>query len=55
MSPDTYWDLFLAYTAVWLILAVGCWRIGIRYRGLAERLRLLEDRIQRAADELPNP
>ncbi|MCB0343995.1 MAG: hypothetical protein KDD66_02715 [Bdellovibrionales bacterium] len=54
VPPDTYWDLFAAYSALWLIIVIACWRLMGRYKQLADRLSLLEDRVQRAADELPD-
>ncbi len=51
-TPDTYWDLFAAYSVLWLVIVVACWRLMSRYRSLAERLRLLEERVERGADDL---
>jgi len=35
--PNTMPDLFWAYTAVWAILAIYIWRLGVRLSALERR------------------
>jgi CcmD family protein len=36
-TPDTFSALFWAYTAVWLILSVYVWGLGVRLKKLESR------------------
>jgi CcmD family protein len=34
MTPDTYDSLFWSYTAVWAVLALYIWTLGVRVKRL---------------------
>lgn len=42
--PNTFPDLFFAYSAVWIIIALYLWSVG-------RRLAVLERRIQESSEE----
>jgi CcmD family protein len=48
-TPDRFWFLFSAYTAIWLLLALFLIRLGRRHRTLARELEELRARLAAAA------
>lgn len=38
MLPNTYWDLFLGYTAFWLLIGVFCFYLMREQQRLGKRL-----------------
>lgn len=45
--PDTYWDLFYAYTALWLIVVFFVVSLMGRQKNLHKQILELEERIER--------
>lgn len=42
MTPDTYWDLFAAYTAIWIFIVAYLVKLTREQRRLARLINELE-------------
>ncbi len=42
-TPDTYWDLFLGYSAIWFCVVIYLLRLQVAQRKLSELLGASEE------------
>lgn len=42
-TPDTYWDLFFGYSAIWACIVIYLFRLQLRQRRLADLISEIDE------------